>query len=44
MPVQKQCEACADTAVADIDCDHNLLVAKIPHQVKENYTIPKEQT
>ena len=30
--------------VADIDSDHNLLVAKSPHQVEENYKIPKEQT
>ena len=29
---------------ADIDSDHNLLVAKSPHQFEENHKIPKEQT
>ena len=29
---------------ADIDSDHNILVAKITQQFEENYKIPEEQS
>ena len=33
--IQKQREGCADTAWADIDSDHNLLVAKVRTRLKK---------
>jgi hypothetical protein len=39
--IQKQCERCAETAWADIDSDHNLLVAKICTRLKKSVRFQK---
>jgi len=41
--IQKQCEGCADTAWADIDSDHSLLVAKVRTRLKKIIRLQKSR-
>ena len=41
--IQKQCERCAEIPGADIDSDHNLLVAKICTRLKKTIRFKKRR-